>query len=423
MKLAYFICFVLCSFTSSADFVIISRTGNLRESPSVNAPILEKVAKGDTLLLIETALTNDYYHVTSLLTGNHGWIFRTLARKFSGDIVNANPDVNAIVEVRVVDVGAGLCNLIKLPNNKFVIYDAGGDKFTQPGDENIAQIKDYIPAGSDVELMVLSHSDADHMLAAHHVIRNYNVKKLLWSGFEKSMITINPLDTPTGTFNRLVRALNDHPGTENVNLNKKDSMLTPGSGFSIGNVTFTFLCGFGKPLGNWNLTDTAEMLNSVSIVMKMEFAGNSVLFCGDAVGRHRTDTDVNALIATEEFLVNNAEALLPSTVVIAPHHGAKNGSSRAFVDLVKPKVVIFSAGHKHSHPTTRTADEYKRSVNQCMIYRTDRGDDEGTSTEWNFERIIGHHDKFNDDHIHIQLTGDGKFRVFYVNGPPEPCNQ
>ena len=400
----------------------MSRTGNLRETPSVNAVILEKVTAGDTLVLVETNLTNDYYHVISRITGQQGWVFRNLARRFAGDVANPNPDVNAIVEIRVVDVGAGLCNLIKLPDNKFVIYDAGGDKFPQQGNENIVQIKEYIPAGSDIELMVLSHTDADHILAAHHVIRNYNVKKLLWSGFERSMITPVTTDTPSASFNRLIRALNDHPGTENVNLNASDSIITPGSNFSIGNVKFTFLCGFGKPLDEWNLTDDGELLNSVSIVMKLEFTGNSVLFCGDAVGRHFSDTDVNALIATEHFLVNNAEEHLKANVVIAPHHGAKNGSSRAFVDRVDPDIVIFSSGHKHSHPTKRTADEYLRIVNQCNIYRTDRGDDEGTNTEWSFERITGHSDKFNNDHIHIQLIGNGKLRVFYVDAP-DPCDQ
>ena len=233
----------------------MSRTGNLRETPSVNAVILEKVTAGDTLVLVETNLTNDYYHVISRITGQQGWVFRNLARRFAGDVANPNPDVNAIVEIRVVDVGAGLCNLIKLPDNKFVIYDAGGDKFPQQGNENIVQIKEYIPAGSDIELMVLSHTDADHILAAHHVIRNYNVKKLLWSGFERSMITPVTTDTPSASFNRLIRALNDHPGTENVNLNASDSIIAPGSNFSIGNVKFTFLCGFGKPLDEWNLTD------------------------------------------------------------------------------------------------------------------------------------------------------------------------
>src|SRR5262249_41472953 len=155
---------------------------------------------------------------------------------------------------------------------------------------------------------------------------------------------------------RLEQALQQHPNTTNINLHERDSTIVPGTHFTIGRTTFTFLCGFGSPPAEWHLTDKAEKLNSVSIVMKLEYAGNSVLFCGDAVGRHRDDPE-DALMATEKFLVDRAPQLLSSTIIIAPHHGARNGSSRRFVQLVHAQKVVFSSGHNHRHPTTRTANE------------------------------------------------------------------
>lgn len=319
------------------------------------------------------------------------------------------PNPNETVEVRVLDVGAGLCNLIKMPGNKYIIYDAGGDYNTN-GNRTMEQIKSFIPVGSEIELMVLSHTDADHIVAAGQVIKGYKVKKLLWGGYERSMIDA---EQPTAAYQRIITALQATPFTINVNLNQRDSVITPGNHFNVGTTTITFLCGFGKPLAEWGLTDKAEKLNAVSIVMRLDFAGNSVLFCGDAVGRHRDDPE-DALIATEKFMVEKAPQYLPCTVIIAPHHGAKNGSSAAFVKLVKPKAVIFSAGHRFHHPESSTALRYLQYVSTSSMFRTDRGDDEG-GTEWDYLRVPGTKDGYNDDNIDILLKSDHSYRVFYMD--------
>jgi beta-lactamase superfamily II metal-dependent hydrolase len=215
--------------------------------------------------------------------------------------------------------------------------------------------------------------DADHINSAWQVLQNYEVKKVLWTGFEASMVGGNT----TRTFKRLDSMLSIRPDAENINLNELDSTITPGTGFSIGSAKFTFLCRFGQPHPDWSGLCSSEKLNAVSIVMKLEFKGNSILFTGDAVGRH-LDDPADALLATEEFLVNNAPDLLPSTIVIAPHHGARNGSSSDFFRLTQPQFVIFPSGHNHPHPTTRTDNLYLQTVSVNNIYRTDRGDDEGT---------------------------------------------
>ena len=49
----------------------------------------------------------------------------------------------------------------------------------------------------------------------------------------------------------------------------------------------------------------------------------------------------------ERYLLKNQFKQLPSTVLIAPHHGSQSSSSKAFVDAVNPNYVIFSSGdHK-----------------------------------------------------------------------------
>lgn len=388
MKWLCFSWLIFCAFGATSQNDIVDRSANLLVSTSDNAAI-------------------NGYSPVKIRDATAGFVFKKLMRK--GDWGgNAIPATQETVEVRVVDVGAGLCNLIKFPNNKFMIYDAGGEGTN--ASRTLGQIETFIPVGSEIELLVLSHTDQDHILAAGEVLRTYKVKKLLWGGYERSMAGS---DQPTAAYNQILSALQASPETENVNLNQRDSVITPGNHFSVANATITFVCGFGRPLEEWNLVDKAEKLNAVSIVMRLDFRGSSVLFCGDAVGRHRNDPD-DALIATEKFMVDKAAALLPATVIIAPHHGARNGSSTAFVDLVKPKVVIFSAGHKFHHPDRVTVGRYLRFVAADHIFRTDRGDDEGGS-EWDFMRVAGAVDGVDDDNIDIQLSDDHTFKVFYLN--------
>ncbi len=425
MKKLLFCCFIFISFVARADYLVTNRSCNLKETNITSSATILHLNEGDTLLLFDEPQVNGYYHVAVHATGAEGWVYRTYVRRFAGFPAGASAptggggggtgSATGMVEVRIVDVGAGQCNLIKLPNNKYIIYDAGGIA-TSTGNNTIAQIKDFIPAGSEVELMVLSHTDADHIVAAEQAIRTYRIKKVLWTGYERSMVI--PNKQPTVAYNRLIAALHDNPSTENINLNDEDSSIVPGNKLIIGNAKITFLCGFGKPPTGWNLTDHAEKLNSVSIVMKLEFGNNSVLFCGDAVGRHLNDNE-NALIATEKFLVDNASQFLKSTIIIAPHHGAKNGSSRDFVNRVQPQAVIFSAGNAHHHPTDRTAAVYLNTVDLSKIFRTDRGDDEG-SGEWTHLRVTGCTDQPDDDHIQIELKSNGTFRVFYLK-PEGSC--
>ncbi|MCB9065473.1 MAG: MBL fold metallo-hydrolase [Chitinophagales bacterium] len=403
-----YISFLLLHSNCLADYLVTHRSCNLKINHVTSSETVQHLNEGDSLLLLDEPQVDGYYHVIAQTTGQEGWVYRTLVRRYRGSLTVNLLANNTTVEVRVVDVGPGLCNLIKLQNGNYIIYDAG--HFRGWGSSTIAQIKEYIPPGSDIELMVLSHTDADHIGAADRVLKEYNVKKVLWTGYEKSMVSGGH---PTATYRRLVAELNARPSVENINLNQADSIIVPGTKIQFDDATITFLCGFGKPLSSWDLNSAGEKINAVSIVMKLEYKGRSVLFCGDAVGRH-IDAPENTLIATEKYLLENAPQYLKSTVMIAPHHGADNGSSTAFVDKVQPEAVIFSAGHDYRHPRTKAALRYLKHVDITRIFRTDRGDDEGDG-EWDYLRIPDQEDDYNDDNIQIELHSNGTYKVYYLN--------
>jgi beta-lactamase superfamily II metal-dependent hydrolase len=421
---------ICISIGGYADYLKTNRKTSIKTEASSASAVLIQVEIDVTLILLEEEQSNGYYHVRSSLFAGEGWIYRTFVRRYPGDAPGETPTIatgtatttsSENVEVRIVDVGGGQCNLIKLPGNKYVIYDAG--HWDAYGKRTLAQVEDYIAPGSTIELMVLSHTDGDHIGAAENIIRNYKVKKVLWTGYERSMISTAE---STDAYTRLKTVLDNPPyALEDINLNERDSTITPGTQLTFGEASLTFLCGFGQPEADWPLQTNAERLNAVSIMMKLSFKGNSVLFCGDAVGRHIGDP-ANALLGTEKFVVEKASALLPSTIIIAPHHGADNGSSTAFIQKVDPKFVIFSSGHMHQHPTKAAADRYlATNIDINNIFRTDRGDDEFSSTkpyyEWPHLKIDGCSDSYGDDDVNIVLPYNGSMALVSYLAANESC--
>lgn len=304
---------------------------------------------------------------------------------------------------RVVDVGAGLCVVIQMPNNMYMIYDAGN--YIGGGSEAFDSITEIIPPGSEIELMVLSHSDADHLGAVDEICDAYRVKRIIRSGYRRSTGTWRDADAA-------IRAEKDSEGCIDINLSYFE--FPPGATYRFNNVFVTMVCGFHKPPSDWNLSsNSGEYRNAGSVVIRIQYADKSILLCGDTVGRHIGD-DEDACIAAEKYILDNSSVInIDSDIIVAPHHGADNASSLDFIEAVSPEYVIFSAGHKYDHPRAVTAKRYLSSgVNLSNIFRTDRGDDEG-SDEWNHERISDHNDPIGDDDVDIVIKQNGDIEVRY----------
>ena len=113
------------------------------------------------------------------------------------------------------------------------------------------------------------------------------------------------------------------------------------------------------------------------------------------------------------MVTNASHVAIDSDVILAPHHGADNGSSTDFIRKVSPKIVIFSAGTFFGHPRTATAKRYiANGVATTNMFRTDRGDKRRTG-EW--EVGSGQGDEAADDDVDVLITKDGKLTVAYRN--------
>jgi len=311
------------------------------------------------------------------------------------------------VLVRVVDTGPGLCCVVVMPGDHYMIYDAG--YFQGLGERHcMDSVQELVPDDATIDLMVLSHSDADHLGVADEILDAYTVKRVLHLGYERSTRTWEDAD-------RAIKLEKEREGCVDINLRYFE--YPPGATYRFGDVFVTMVAGFHTPPAEWGPLNTSESRNAGSIVVRLYYKQRSVLFAGDTVGRH-IGNPPDKCIAAEKFMVDNREVIpIDSDVLIAPHHGADNGSATCFIQAVSPQFVIFSAGHDYEHPRAAAAQRYLTNGVQLQnMFRTDLGDDEG-GDEWSHGRVAGQVDPPADDDVDILLSEAGDVAVAYRTSP------
>ncbi len=288
--------------------------------------------------------------------------------------------VDGALFVRVVDVGQGLCCLVRFPDGSVMVYDAG-DRRRKSKTAVMKALHELLPVHSRIELFVISHSDADHIGAVKPIVDQYGIERSLRPTIEHDT---KAWELAQRSFDEEVK----RGRLRDIKIGTQE--FWPGSTIKIGGVFVTMLSGFGEPPAGWGRMDRSDRFNAGSIVIRLQYADRAVLLTGDAVGRHHHEPD-DDLFATEKFLLDMSSIMrIDADVLVAPHHGGDNGSSLPFIEKVAPKYVIFPAGNSsNDHPRNSTAERIIRAgVQPENIFRTDRGDDEGEK-EWDNERVEG----------------------------------
>jgi len=298
--------------------------------------------------------------------------------------------------IRIVDVGQGLCVVATFPGANDLLYDAGHWQSSQCR----AAVNELV-TDQRIEMVVISHSDADHLGELPEILEDVSAGLILWTGFE--------MNSSAWREARDAIAQEVTDGASVINLGSYS--IPPGEQIELGDASVTFVTGWHE-WDNSNsdpgeLPDESERRNAISIVMRIEYGGQSVLLTGDTIGRRRGDAD-DACRDAERLMVENAADIpIESDVLVAPHHGGDNGGSTCFINAVSPNFVIYSAGNSsHDHPRTSAVERVLATgVTSQNIFRTDRGDNDGPD-EWPVGRDGTCGDSRGDDDIQIVLGGD-----------------
>ena len=231
-------------------------------------------------------------------------------------------------EVTFLDVGQGNAALISFPGGKKMLIDGGGFGSGEfdVGKMVVAPFLWHNKIGR-VDYLVLSHPEADHM----------NGLRFIAEEFDPTEFWHNEDQVETGAFKELMSIIKDKNIREKHPAELKEGMKINGAFVEI----------LHPPSGRTadGAGGNGNSLNNHSLVLRISFAGRSFLFPGDL------EKD------GEQEMTANTDRKIQSDVLLVPHHGSKTSSSKAFLEKVRPKLSIVSAGkgisYNFPHPTVQ----------------------------------------------------------------------
>ena len=242
------------------------------------------------------------------------------------------PESPARLTVICLDVGQGDATLLQAANGETVLVDAGPEYA-----EEDLYLRLQSLGVSEISLLVLTHTDEDHIGGADMVLERFDVKRVWINGvFEEE----------TGeSYLRLLSAFR--------HTNAELETVTAGKAYVAEDFLLTVLYPF---------PDT-EVLpgNDGCIVMRLQCGSVGMLLMGDA--EKTTEAALLQTYPTAHFDVQ---------ILHAGHHGGDTSCTDAFLDAACPETAVISCGvtNQFGHPDGRVLSRLQER--NCQIYRTDR---------------------------------------------------
>ena len=326
-----------------------------------------------------------------------------VAEPFNTDVFGANRAATAGVYVRVVDVGTALCIAGATRSGWHFVYDAGGE-----GQACLRAVREIVGKNA-IDLLIISHSDVEHMRDVPALLREFEVRELWWTAYRR----------PQPSFRKTRRAIDDAAaGGTRVRSLRADG-LSPGTVFELGEARVTLVAGGTLWTGNDELDDKL-LAKSASLVVRVDYGETSLLLTGDTIGRLASWPDSECGFAEAEMARRQDTVSLDADVLVAPNHGANTASSACLIRAANPTWVIFPSGHRNNEPQGAMVARYLgQGLSQDRLLRTDRGDDE-SAAEWDHLRSTDCRDQPGDDDIEILMRQSKPPEVRYVQ-PKDIC--
>jgi competence protein ComEC len=243
-------------------------------------------------------------------------------------------DKKGILEVDFFDVGQGDSALILTPQFNKILIDGG------PDNSVLEKLGKAVPFWDrTLDLIILTHPEADHMAGLIEVLKRYKVENILWNGVVRD--TAEYLEW---------KNLAENEGA-NIFIAKRGEKITLGK-------TVLDVLSPQEFLDGQNFKDS----NDTSIVVRIVFGGNSFLFTGDVTNKG------------EEAILQKGDNLASDILKVA-HHGSKTSSLEDFIKEISPKIAVISAGkdNKYGLPAPEILDELEKYA--INILRTDEKGD------------------------------------------------
>ncbi len=195
----------------------------------------------------------------------------------------------------ILDIGQGLAVVLRTEHH-LLVYDTG-PKYSEQFDTGSMVLVPFLKQAGvkQVDTLIISHGDNDHIGGAKALLAALPVKKILTSVPKR--------------------------------LGQGSKTCHAGQHWQYDGVEFTMLAPPEK---------LPYQGNNSSCVLQIKIGASRILLPGDIEKS-----------AERELLKLYARADLQSMLIVAPHHGSKTSSSPDFLSRVKPKWVIYSTGYRN----------------------------------------------------------------------------
>lgn len=236
--------------------------------------------------------------------------------------LDAAPPATTDCRFTALDVGQGDALLIQTPDHQDILIDGG------PGSAVVERLSQRLPAGdNDIEFMISTHPDSDHLAGLVAVMKKFQVKTVLTTG----------VVVKTKVYGQWEDLLREQQPTILYAQAEQSYTVGPDARIDIlwpvGSLRDVPWTAPGK--------NGVGGTNDTGIVAKATCAGSTVLLTAD------TSHDV------EEKMISRGLDLHAALLKIG-HHGSRFSSALEFLKAVQPVQVVVSVGAKntygHPHP-------------------------------------------------------------------------
>ena len=225
------------------------------------------------------------------------------------------------LRVDFLDVGQGDSALVTMPDGTTLLVDGGGRPSFPANNDSARRIGETVVSEylwwrglSEIDYVVATHGDADHIDGLNDVLKNFRVKAAL-VGPQTILETRTHVET-----------------------------IHAGDVMQFGEVEVSIL---------WPPREGGGSDNNNSVVLRIEFGERAILLTGDI-----------------EKAAETALRLSRADVVKVPHHGSKTSSTDAFVQATKPTFAIISVGRNSmfGHPHKEVVQRWR--ANGATVFTT-----------------------------------------------------
>lgn len=236
-----------------------------------------------------------------------------------------------LLHVYFLNVGQGDSIFITTPENHHILIDGGPESAVL---RELGEVMLFFDR--TIDLLILTHSDKDHLFGLIEVVKRYHVKKIL--------LTTAPHNT--ADYQEFLKLIS----RKNIPLEIGDFQ----NDLKIDDLEINILYPFQS-----FFADKKIKTNNTAIVTHLNFFSTSILLAGDIEE------------PIENLLLEKYDTTLQSDIFKASHHGSRTSNTKEFLNAVQPEFVVIQSGqnNNYGHPHAEILQRF--IIRNAKVLRND----------------------------------------------------